>query len=173
MAALFQGFRCDVLIRVGELKDSSLIARKLAETRRVVAATPGYWKKYGQPNKPEDLKNHNCLTYSHLSSGNTWHMTNTAKKEHVVQPTGNLTSNSGEVLLEAALQGLGVVNLPAWMVGSDIVEGRLLEVMVNYAQPGPSVHAIYPQGRYLSAKVRVFVDFLANHFKERPLAKLV
>jgi DNA-binding transcriptional LysR family regulator len=59
------------------------------------------------------------------------------------------------------------------MVGSDIVEGRLLEVMVNYAQPGPSVHAIYPQGRYLSVKVRVFVDFLANHFKERPLAKLV
>jgi DNA-binding transcriptional LysR family regulator len=161
----------DMLIRVGELKDSSLIARKLAEARRVVAATPGYWKKHGEPEKPEELRSHNCLAYSYLSSGNTWRMTDAAGKEHVVQATGNLASNNGEALLEAALQGLGVVNLPTWMVGPDLEEGRLVEVLGDYAQPEPSVHAIYPPGRHLSAKVRAFVDFLANHFKERPLGE--
>ena len=98
---------CDMLIRVGELKDSSLIARKLAEARRVVVATPGYWEKFGRPDKPEDLRTHNCLSYSYLSSGNSWRMTDTAGKEHVVQATGNLASNNGEALLEAAIEGFG------------------------------------------------------------------
>ena len=159
----------DMLIRVGELKDSSMIARKLAEARRVVAATPDYWAKHGTPKKPEDLRAHNCLSYSYLSSGNTWRMTDTKGKEHVIQATGNLASNNGEALLEAAVEGLGVVNLPTWMVGPDLEAGRLVEVLEEYAQPEPSVHVIYPPGRHLSAKVRAFVDFLADHFKERPL----
>lgn len=159
----------DMLIRVGELKDSSLIARKLAEARRVVAATPAYWKKNGTPQKPEELRAHNCLTYSYLSSGNTWRMTDLKGKEHVIQAKGNLASNNGEALLEAAAEGLGVVNLPTWMVGPDLESGRLTEVLADYAQPEPSVHVIYPPGRHLSAKVRAFVDFLAGHFKERPL----
>jgi DNA-binding transcriptional LysR family regulator len=159
----------DMLIRVGELKDSSLIARKLAEARRVVAAAPAYWKKNGTPQKPEELRAHNCLTYSYLSSGNTWRMTDLKGKEHVIQAKGNLASNNGEALLEAAAEGLGVVNLPTWMVGPDLESGRLTEVLADYAQPEPSVHVIYPPGRHLSAKVRAFVDFLAGHFKERPL----
>jgi len=159
----------DMLIRVGELKDSSLIARKLAEARRVVAAAPAYWKKNGTPQKPEELRAHNCLTYSYLSSGNTWRMTDLKGKEHVIQAKGNLASNNGEALLEAAAGGLGVVNLPTWMVGPDLESGRLTEVLADYAQPEPSVHVIYPPGRHLSAKVRAFVDFLAGHFKERPL----
>jgi DNA-binding transcriptional LysR family regulator len=159
----------DMLIRVGELKDSSLITRKLAEARRVVAATPAYWKKNGTPQKPEELRAHNCLTYSYLSSGNTWRMTDLKGKEHVIQAKGNLASNNGEALLEAAAEGLGVVNLPTWMVGPDLESGRLTEVLADYAQPEPSVHVIYPPGRHLSAKVRAFVDFLAGHFKERPL----
>jgi DNA-binding transcriptional LysR family regulator len=161
----------DMLIRVGELKDSSLIARKLAEARRVIAATPGYWDKHGMPEKPEDLRAHNCLAYSYLASGNTWRMTDTLGREHSVQATGNLASNNGEALLEAALEGLGVVNLPTWMLGPDLEAGRLEEVLADFAQPEPSVHAIYPPGRHLSAKVRTFVDFLADHFKERPLGK--
>ncbi len=163
----------DMLIRVGELKDSSLIARKLAEARRVVAATPGYWKKNGKPEGPSDLRDHNCLVYSYLSSGNTWLMTDTKGKEHVIEATGSLTSNNGEVLLEAAIEGLGVVNLPTWMVGPDLEAGRLVEVLEEYAQPEPSVHVIYPPGRHLSAKVRAFVDFLAEHFRERPLGSAV
>ena len=159
----------DILIRVGELKDSSLIARKLAEARRVVAAAPAYWKKHSTPKKPEDLRAHNCLTYSYLSSGNTWRMTDSKSKEHVIQATGNIASNNGEALLEAAVEGLGVVNLPTWMVGPDLESGRLIEVLDEYAQPEPSVHVIYPPGRHLSAKVLAFVDFLAGHFKERPL----
>lgn len=161
----------DMLIRVGELKDSSLIARKLAEARRVVAATPGYWEKHGRPSKPEELRRHNCLAYSYLSSGNTWRMTDARGKEHVIQANGNLASNNGEALLEAAVEGLGVVNLPTWMVGPDLETGRLEEVLDDYSQPEPSVHVIYPPGRHLSAKVRAFVDFLAGHFKERPLGK--
>lgn len=161
---------CDMLIRVGELKDSSLIARKLAEARRVVVAKPEYWEMHGRPMRPEDLRRHNCLVYSYLTSGNTWRMTDADGREHTVVTSGNLTSNNGEALLEAALSGVGVVNLPTWMVGPDLAEGRLEEVLGEYAQPEPAVHAIYPPGRHLSAKVRAFVDFLANHFRERPLS---
>lgn len=158
----------DMLIRVGELKDSSLIARKLAGARRVVAAAPSYWAERGKPQQPSDLTSHNCLTYTYLASGNDWRMTGADGKEQVVAVSGNLAANNGEALLEAALDGLGIVLLPTWMCGPELQSGALEEVLSDYTLPEPSVHAIYPPGRHLSAKVRAFVDFLVDRFKQQP-----
>lgn len=158
----------DMLIRVGELKDSSLIARKLAGARRVVAAAPSYWEAHGRPAQPSDLAGHNCLTYTYLASGNDWRMTGPDGQEHVVAVSGNLAANNGEALLEAALDGLGIVLLPTWMCGPELQAGQLEEVLSDYTLSEPSVHAIYPPGRHLSAKVRAFVDFLVDRFKQQP-----
>ncbi len=159
----------DMLIRVGELKDSSLISRKLADARRVIAATPDYWDRTSRPNEPHELEAHNCLNYAYLSTGNSWRMIDPAGKECMVPTSGNIASNNAEALLEAALEGVGVINLPTWMVGQDLCEGRLEEVLKAYSMSEPSVHAIYPPGRHLSAKVRAFVDYLVDYFKQRPM----
>lgn len=159
----------DMLIRVGELKDSSLIARKLASSRRVIIATPGYWERHGRPTLPADLAKHNCLTYAYLATGNDWRMTGADGVEHVVAVSGNLAANNGEALMAAALDGVGVALLPTWMCGPEMQCGELEEVLADYALPEPSVHAIYPPGRHLSAKVRAFVDFLVERFKQQPL----
>lgn len=159
----------DMLIRVGELKDSSLISRKLADARRVIAATPDYWDRAGRPSEPHDLEALNCLNYAYLSTGNSWRMAGPDSKEYMVPTSGNIVSNNAEALLEAALEGVGVVNLPTWMVGQDLCEGRLEEVLQAYSMPEPAVHAIYPPGRHLSAKVRAFVDYLVDYFKQRPM----
>lgn len=158
----------DMLIRVGDLKDSSLIARKLAGARRVVAATPAYWEKHGRPAKPDDLANHNCLTYAYLASGHDWRLTDPDGVEHVVSVSGNFAANNGEALMGAAKEGLGVVLQPTWMCGPELRAGELEEVLTEYTLPEPSVHAIYPPGRHLSAKVRAFVDFLVERFKQQP-----
>ena len=158
----------DMLIRVGELKDSSLIARKLAGSRRVVIAAPSYWKKHGEPVLPTDLTRHNCLTYAYLATGNDWRMTGPDGIKHVVAVTGNFAANNGEALMAAALDGVGVALLPTWMVGPELQSGELTEVLGEYTLPEPSVHAIYPPGRHLSAKVRAFVDFLVERFKQQP-----
>ncbi len=159
----------DMLIRVGELKDSSLISRKLADARRVIAATSAYWERADRPAEPSDLEAHNCLTYAYLSTGNSWRMIGPDGKEYMVPASGNIASNNAEALLEAALGGIGVVNLPTWMVGQDLCDGRLEEVLQAYSLPEPAVHAIYPPGRHLSAKVRAFVDYLVDYFKQRPM----
>lgn len=159
----------DMLIRVGELKDSSLISRKLADARRVIAAAPDYWNRHGRPQEPRDLERHNCLIYSYLSSGNSWRMQGPDGKDYLVPTNGNIASNNAEALLEAALAGIGVINLPTWMVGQDLCAGNLEEVLQAYSKPEPAVHAIYPPGRHLSAKVRAFVDYLVDHFKQRPM----
>ncbi|MSO81118.1 MAG: LysR family transcriptional regulator [Alphaproteobacteria bacterium] len=158
----------DMLIRIGELKDSSLIARKLATARRAIAATPRYWDKHGRPQVPEDLAGHNCLTYAYLSSGDAWRMIGPDGSEHAVTVRGNLSANNAEALHDLALGDVGVMMAPTWMCGEALREGRLEEVLTNYAPTSPPVWAIYPPGRHLSPKVRAFVDHLAEEFRKRP-----
>ena len=133
------------------------------------SATPAYWDRAGRPQVPGDLEGHNCLNYAYLSTGNTWRMMGPDGKDYMVPAAGNIVSNNVEALLEAALEGVGVVNLPTWMVGQDLYDGRLEEVLQAYSLPEPAVHAIYPPGRHLSAKVRAFVDYLVDYFKQRPM----
>jgi len=125
----------------------------------LVVASPKYLKQRGIPQTPDDLKNHNCIVYSLLSSINIWHFTKGDTKV-AVQVKGNFQSSNGDTNLEVALTGLGLVQLPIWMVDEHLKSGRLTQVLTDYQGVSIPLNAIYPQNRYVPLKVRCFVDFL-------------
>jgi len=161
----------DVAVRIGELEDSSLIARKLAPSRRVVCASPAYFERHGIPACPADLARHNCLIYKRPGNRATWRF-RCGKDVHEVEVKGALHANNADALHEAALGGLGVVILPTFMVGPDIRRGAL-EVIFRDYQVSPSaldanIYAVFPYSRHLSPKVRALVDFLRQRFGPHP-----
>ncbi len=159
-----EGF--DLALRVGDLEDSSLIGRRLAANRRVLAAAPAYLAGRPAPQRPEDLAGHDCLVYTYRAQRHDWHLVDDAGNESLVSVTGKLETNNPMMLREAALSGLGVVLLPLWIVGPDLKAGRLERILPTHHWPDSAIHAVYPPGRHLSAKVRSFVDFLVERFAE-------
>jgi DNA-binding transcriptional LysR family regulator len=157
----------DVAIRIGRLADSSLVARRLGQGRRVVVASPGYLKRAGTPARPDDLQNHACLLFSGLSTGFDW-VFGDPNAETRVRVAGPLRTNSGDQLREAALSGLGVAALPSWIVSDDLAAGALVEVLHEWATPPSVIHAVWPSARRVPAKVRVFVDFMMERFAATP-----
>ncbi|MDX9860521.1 MAG: LysR family transcriptional regulator [Rhodospirillales bacterium] len=157
----------DVAVRIADLPDSSLVARKLASARRVVCASPAYWSDRGVPTHPRDLASHNCLIYAYLSTQNDWRFRGPGGSVSV-RVAGSLKANNGDVLREAALAGLGVFFAPTFLVGDDIRRGRLVTALDDFPDDTLAIYAVYPHRRHLSAKVRVFIDFLANRFGSNP-----
>jgi DNA-binding transcriptional LysR family regulator len=164
-----EGF--DVAVRIGRLADSSLIAKRLCPMPRLIVASPAYVAKHGRPDRPEDLVHHNCLLYSYQATGEVWHVQDRQGVSTSVHVTGNFRANNGEVLLEGARAGVGVALLPAFLAGPDVCTGRLVEVLAPDVDTAQAVSAVYPHNRHLSAKVRVFVDFLAERFSGAPWDK--
>ena len=158
----------DVAIRVGRLSDSNLVARRLGKTRRVAVATPAYLKKHGTPKTPEDLVNHNCLLYAYLSTGSEWMFQGPDGKEIRVKVSGNFRANNGEAIRQAVLADLGVAVAPEWIALRDLESGAIRSILTNYAPTLMDIHAVYPSGRHLSAKVRAYVDFLQQEFQKIP-----
>jgi len=160
----------DVAVWVGEVPDSSLIARQLAPCRMVVCGAPSYFERHGTPRTPADLSAHNCLTVAGtgLSHYRAWHLTAADGTAMNILPRGNLRSNSGAVLIVAALAGHGLACLPTYFVGDALQSGRLVTVLDDYIAPPLTLRALYPHNRHLSAKVRAFVDFLAARFGQEP-----
>jgi DNA-binding transcriptional LysR family regulator len=157
----------DVTVRIGALPDSSLIARRLAPARLVLAAAPAYLARAGVPKAPEDLAAHACLTYGHMAAVQRWTLAGDGAAISV-PVTSRLCSNNGDVLREAALAGIGITNLPTFLIGPDIAAGRL-ELVLPEARPEPlGIFALYAPNRYLAAKTRVFIDFLVGRFGEAP-----
>ncbi len=152
-----EGF--DVAIRVADLTDSSLVARRLALDRRIVCAAPSYIEKYGIPRSPEALRDHNCLVVTNVPSMRDWEFTfgNTVRKIHV---DGRFETNSGVAVHEAALDGIGIAQLPAFLVARDIRAGRLVSFLEGRVANGKPIHIVYPHRRHLSPKVRAFIDFV-------------
>ncbi len=148
----------DLVVRLGELEDSSMMAKKLASRTQVVCASPQYIEKHGKPLKLNDLNEHNCLKgatdfWRFMSNGKLYHM----------PVTGNISCNIGLSLLDAALKGIGVVQLPDYYV-SQFVEGqKLVPLLEKYQVPKEDIWALYPNNRFLSPKVRLLIDFLADH----------
>jgi len=155
----------DVAIRVGRLQDSSLMARKVGQGRRLVCASPSYLKRAGQPKHPKELSDHACLTYRAHPGSNLWRFRN-GKETIEVQATGPFFTDDGETLVAAACAGLGLIAVPEWLVGIEVSGGRLVEVLSNfYAEPADTpLYAVYAPGPYTPPKVRAFVDFLAGRF---------
>ncbi|AXK81157.1 LysR family transcriptional regulator [Pseudolabrys taiwanensis] len=166
-----EGF--DLAVRVGKLEDSSLVARKLAPVRRTVCASPDYLKARGIPQTPDDLTHHDCLCYSNLSMAHEWRFVTEKGEPWPVEVKGRLNVNNGDALKIAALRGLGFVNLPSFIVGSELQAGTLVTVLDTYIPQDAILSAVYPHSRHLSPKVRAFVDFLAERYGPRPYWDLV
>lgn len=153
----------DLAIRLGPLNDLSLVAKKLADCRRVVCASPAYFKKHGWPKTPRDLKGHNCLSYLNLADGKAWPFMVDGKK--IWQPvSGKFLSDNGDLLQQAALNGTGITFLPTFIVGEALKDGRLKVALEEYEEADFNVHAVYQHTRHLSIKVRTLIDHLSDCF---------
>jgi len=162
----------DIAIRAKRLEDSSLVARHLFDNPMLLVASPDYLEQRGIPVVPEDLKHHNCIVYSLLSSINIWRFFK-EDKEFSVSIKGNFQSSNGDTNLEVALTGLGIVQLPIWMVDEHLKSGRLTQILTDYKAVSIPLNAIYPQNRYVPLKVRCFVDFLKTEFANSDVFQVV
>ena len=159
-----EGF--DLGIRVGVAGSDNIVARKLGETRLVPCASPGYIQAHGAPQAPEELEEHNCFTYEYVTPRNLWRFRDPSGHERAVRVRGNLHSNNGDLLAEAAARGAGIVFEPAFIVGLDVRAGRLVPLLQDFVPLPVPIYAVYPSRKHLSAKVRLFVDFLVERFAE-------
>jgi len=157
----------DVAVRLGRLADSSLVARFLGRTRRLLCATPSYLATHGAPKQPEDLAQHNCLLYAYLSTGNEWAF-KAADEEIRVRVQGNFKANNGHAIREALLAGAGVALMPDWLIHDQLERGELTVLLPEFAAPPLEINAVYPSSRHLSAKVRTLIDFLQAEFAATP-----
>lgn len=152
----------DVALRIGHMKDSTLVARRITTARMVACAAPRYLEERGTPGHPRELSTHACLAYSLSSEGATWTFARSDERV-TVHMTDRLVCNNGEALVRAAEAGIGIVREPDFMVAAAIETGRLVEVLAPWSPPGSGlgVFAVYPSGRYLSTMARAFVDHFA------------
>lgn len=150
----------DLAIRIGKLSDSTLMAKRLGGRTSYVCASPEYLKHYGIPHTLSELNKHNCL----LGTLDYWRFWE-AGKERNVRVKGNFRCNSGFGLADAALKGLGVVQLPDYYVESHLRCGTLVSVLDSYAEPDEGIWAVYPHNRHLSPKIRLLVDYLAEQLR--------
>lgn len=157
----------DVVVRIGPLTDSSLIVRRLARTRSHIVASPAYLERRGVPHTPEALSTHDCLRYAHQVSGPTWAL-HGADESRTVRVDGPLGADNGDALLIAARAGLGLAYMPDFFVAADLADGRLVTVLGDWTTRDIPIAALYPHNRHLSAKVRFFVDHLAQTLAARP-----
>ncbi len=159
-----EGF--DLGIRIGVAGSDNIVARKLGETRLVPCASPGYIRAHGAPQAPEELEKHNCFTYEYVTPRNLWRFRDPSGRERAVRVRGSLHSNNGDLLAEAAARGAGIVFEPAFIVGPDVRTGRLVPLLQDFVPLPAPIYAVYPSRKHLSAKVRLFVDFLVERFAE-------
>lgn len=160
----------DVAIRARQLEDSSLVARHLFDNPMLLVASPEYLARQGEPTEPEALKRHNCLVYSLLKTVNIWHFCHN-DKDISVTVNGNFQCDNGDAILELTLSGVGLAQLPIWMVDGHLSSGRLKQVMSDYVAKPLPFNAIFPQSRYVPLKVRSFVSFIKQKLSENPVFK--
>lgn len=163
---LAEGF--DLAIRIASLPDSSLIARRLAPIQAVMCASPAYLERMGTPQTPEQLVKHRCLVYNLISNSDNWNVHDTAGQSIKTRIIPYLKASNGEFLRDAAVGGLGIVLLPAFIVYREIERGALVPILTGYHYTQLAAYAIYPQTRHLSQRVRAFVDFLSQRFEGMP-----
>jgi DNA-binding transcriptional LysR family regulator len=155
----------DVGIRFGDLPDARLVARKIARNRRLLCAAPAYLEARGRPAKPADLARHDCIVLRQDDSVyGLWRLLRGRRSESV-KVRGPLSSNDGSVVLGWALDGHGILMRAEWEVADHLRSGRLEQVLPDHALPPADIYAVHPERHHLSARVRVFVDFLVERFR--------
>ncbi|MBA5777371.1 LysR family transcriptional regulator [Stappia sp. F7233] len=155
----------DVAIRVSDLADSSLIARKLLPIRGVVCATPEVLRQHGIPERPQDLANLPCIIDTNYRFRSNWVFQSDGARVSI-QVKGRVEVNSAQSAREAALRNLGFLRTPEGFVHRELQDGRLVEVLQEFQPQDQAIYAVYPHRRHLSGKVRAFVDYLADWFNE-------
>jgi DNA-binding transcriptional LysR family regulator len=158
----------DLAIRIGTLRNSNLVARRLAPNRRVLCASPGYLRKHGTPSTPQDLAMHECLLLAGRHAHDVWTLRKPTGGEVSVRVRGRLESNLGEVIRDAALAGLGIALHSTWHVCEDLAAGRLELVLPHYRPPDSGIYALMPQRRLVLPRARAFAELLAERFGRTP-----
>jgi DNA-binding transcriptional LysR family regulator len=158
----------DVAIRVGRLADTSFMARKIGEDKRLICAAPAYLARYGTPQQPHDLAQHTCITARDRPHLNRWSFRLDGELSEI-EVSGRVSVSDGEAQMQLALQGLGIVRLTRLTVAQAIRDGRLVSLLDDFSadQPVP-IHAVYPHRRHLAPKVSAFVNFLVEKFTPPP-----
>ncbi len=152
-----EGF--DIGIWLGQLTDTSLVARKLASSQLVVCASPDYLAQHGTPETPEELEEHSCLVNWAIAPRDKW-LFKGILGQMEIKVSGRMQANMADPIRIAAVNGLGIVMLPRYIVGRDIEKGKLQPLLEDYAIDPMPIHAVYPHRKYLSTKVRVFIEYL-------------
>ena len=153
----------DLAIRIGELRDSGLIARRLAPSRIAICAAPEYLDRSGVPLEPAELVNYNCILDTNLRSSDEWPFMIDSQRR-TVKVSGRFSVNSARAARDVLIAGNAIGLVPEYVVGEDIRAGRLVEILQPYRLPDDGIHAVYPHKRHIAAKVRAFIDFLASEF---------
>lgn len=162
-----EGF--DVGVRIASLPDSSLVARRLCAIPRYTVAAPSYLKAYGRPTHPMHLAQHKCFGYAYLSTPGTWHYTNADGEQATVRPSGQLRVNNGDAVLPALIAGLGIADLPEFIVGEAIAAKQLEVILKGWKQTEGAAHLVMPPGGPRPARVEALIEFLAGRLaKSRP-----
>jgi DNA-binding transcriptional LysR family regulator len=152
-------------LRIGHLPDSQLVARKLADLRMIVCASPAYLGQRGVPQVPADLARHDCLVFSDAPGMAEWPFNEGAKTTRKIRISARLWVNSLDALVTAAKQGAGIVRVPSWQVGADIADGTLQRLLRNHEPPPAPLHLLLGPSRLTSPKCRVFVDYLVEQWR--------
>lgn len=162
----------DLAIRIGDIGSKALIGRRIGVSRMICCAAPAYLARHPPPRTPADLAAHPCLTYEYSSVGNLWRFADAAGGVHEVKVSGPVHANNGAMLSALAVAGVGVNLEPDFIVADDVRAGRLVRLLPGYEPPAIGINAAYPSRRHLSAKVRSFIDFLAQRFAQDPAWEL-
>ena len=155
-----EGF--DVGVRIASLPDSSLVARRLCAIPRYTVAAPAYLERYGRPTHPMHLAQHKCFGYAYLSTPGTWHYTNADGEQATVRPSGQLRANNGDAVLPALIAGLGIADLPEFIVGEAIAAKQVEVILQGWKQVEGAAHLVMPPGGPRPARVEVLIEFLAS-----------
>jgi len=160
-----EGF--DVAVRIARRVDPGLVARPITRARLVACASPDYLRRHGIPKTPADLARHNCLTYAYSGPQNEWRFTRRGR-EQVIKATGNLHGNNGDIISNAAAEGLGVIVQPTFLLHELLRTRRLVRVLAEWEVADSTIYAVYPSRQFLAPKVRAFIDLLLERFGDNP-----
>jgi DNA-binding transcriptional LysR family regulator len=154
-------------VRIGLMAHQGLVSRRVGWTTPVCCAAPAYVARRGAPATPEDLAQHECLTYTHVPVPNVWSFDDHAGAHHAAKIVARHRANNGRMLAALAVEGMGVIFEPDFIVAPDVRAGRLVRLLPGYRPARAPIAAVYPSRRHLSAKVRTFVDFLVARFSQQ------
>jgi DNA-binding transcriptional LysR family regulator len=160
-----EGF--DLAIRMGEMDDSSLRARKICEATQRLIAAPAYLAKHGRPTRIDDLNDHRLLYYSHNAASSVWRISSPSGEQRQVRSSSWFSVNDGQSLLNAAIAGLGIAYLPSYLYAESMAKGLIEDVIPDLPVETQGIYAVYPPGRFTQPKVRAFIDFLVAAFVDK------